>query len=85
MQTEDLKRREMPLSFGCVAVTRHDAGRRRAVCNSSLEERILNVVFDRPKSSTRTVVHEAIDYLLRLPVDGTAMCGAAAVRNSCAE
>ncbi|GFX01022.1 hypothetical protein TNCV_4579881 [Trichonephila clavipes] len=38
-------------------VTRHDAGRRRAVPSSSLEESILNIVADIPESSTRAVAH----------------------------
>ncbi|GFU45108.1 hypothetical protein TNCV_4235741 [Trichonephila clavipes] len=38
-------------------VTRHDAGRRRLVRTPSLEESILNVVVDRPDSSTRAVAH----------------------------
>ncbi|GFW29213.1 hypothetical protein TNCV_4132872 [Trichonephila clavipes] len=38
-------------------VTRYDAGRRRAVPSPSLEEDILNVVADRPESSTRAVAH----------------------------
>ncbi|GFU05202.1 hypothetical protein TNCV_575321 [Trichonephila clavipes] len=38
-------------------VTRHDAGRQRAVCSSSLEESILNVVAVRPESSTGAVAH----------------------------
>ncbi|GFW33749.1 fatty acid synthase [Trichonephila clavipes] len=40
-------------------VTRHDDGQRRAVRSPSLEERILNVVADRPKSKTRAVAHHA--------------------------
>ncbi|GFV55782.1 DUF4817 domain-containing protein [Trichonephila clavipes] len=39
-------------------VTRHDLGRRRAVKSQSMEESILNVVADRPKSSTRAVAHQ---------------------------
>ncbi|GFV42051.1 uncharacterized protein TNCV_1569181 [Trichonephila clavipes] len=38
-------------------VSRHHAGRRRAVRSPSLEESILNVVADRPESSTRAVAH----------------------------
>ncbi|GFY06617.1 DUF4817 domain-containing protein [Trichonephila clavipes] len=38
-------------------VTRHNAGRRRAVLSPSLKESILNVVADRPESSTRAVAH----------------------------
>ncbi|GFT27524.1 hypothetical protein TNCV_1276131 [Trichonephila clavipes] len=38
-------------------VTGHNAGLRRAVSSSSLEESILNVVADRPESSTRAVAH----------------------------
>ncbi|GFW00655.1 uncharacterized protein TNCV_2284011 [Trichonephila clavipes] len=38
-------------------VTRHDAGQRRAVRSSSLEESTLNAVADRPESSTRAVAH----------------------------
>ncbi|GFW75053.1 DUF4817 domain-containing protein [Trichonephila clavipes] len=38
-------------------ITRHDAGRRRTVSSPSLEESILNVVADRPESSTRAVAH----------------------------
>ncbi|GFY12562.1 hypothetical protein TNCV_2447531 [Trichonephila clavipes] len=38
-------------------VTRHDAGQRKAVVNSSLEESFLNFVADRQKSSTRYVTH----------------------------
>ncbi|GFU16819.1 hypothetical protein TNCV_923211 [Trichonephila clavipes] len=38
-------------------VTRHDAGRRRAVRGPSLEKSILNIVADRPESSTRDVAH----------------------------
>ncbi|GFX57776.1 hypothetical protein TNCV_1495371 [Trichonephila clavipes] len=34
-------------------VTRHDAGCRTAVCSPNLEESILNVVADRPGSSTK--------------------------------
>ncbi|GFW30789.1 hypothetical protein TNCV_4089091 [Trichonephila clavipes] len=41
-------------------VTRHDAGRRRAVTSSSLEESLLNVVTDRPESSTRAVAHHNV-------------------------
>ncbi|GFY23935.1 hypothetical protein TNCV_4896161 [Trichonephila clavipes] len=36
-------------------VTRHDAGRRRGIPSSRLEESILDVVVDRPESSRRTV------------------------------
>ncbi|GFY28602.1 uncharacterized protein TNCV_4150331 [Trichonephila clavipes] len=39
-------------------VTRHDAGRQRAVRSPSLEESILNVVAVRPESSTRAVAHQ---------------------------
>ncbi|GFY26183.1 hypothetical protein TNCV_354991 [Trichonephila clavipes] len=35
----------------------HDVGRLRAVRSTSLEESILNVVTDRPESSTRAVAH----------------------------
>ncbi|GFX58160.1 uncharacterized protein TNCV_4049181 [Trichonephila clavipes] len=38
-------------------VTRHDAGWRRTIRSSSLKEIILNVVADRPQSSTRAVAH----------------------------
>ncbi|GFY28532.1 hypothetical protein TNCV_4149631 [Trichonephila clavipes] len=38
-------------------VTRHNAGRQRAVRSPSLEESILNVVAVRPESSTRAVAH----------------------------
>ncbi|GFS52950.1 hypothetical protein TNCV_330971 [Trichonephila clavipes] len=38
-------------------VIRHDAGRRRTVFSTSLEESILNVVADRPESSIRVVAH----------------------------
>ncbi|GFX74997.1 hypothetical protein TNCV_1845691 [Trichonephila clavipes] len=38
-------------------VTRHDAGRRRAVRSPILEEGILNVVANRPESSTRVVAY----------------------------
>ncbi|GFU75543.1 uncharacterized protein TNCV_2862581 [Trichonephila clavipes] len=37
--------------------TKHDAGRRRAVRSPCLEESILNVVTNRPESSTRTSAH----------------------------
>ncbi|GFW06212.1 uncharacterized protein TNCV_36871 [Trichonephila clavipes] len=59
-------------------ITRHDAGRQRAVRSPSLES-ILNVVAVRPQSSTRAVAHHRVqalnpvDNLLRLPVGGTAM------------
>ncbi|GFV65215.1 hypothetical protein TNCV_3683121 [Trichonephila clavipes] len=44
-------------------VTRHDAGRLRAVRSLSLEERILNVVSGRPESSTRAVAqHELLSH-----------------------
>ncbi|GFW57895.1 uncharacterized protein TNCV_1418421 [Trichonephila clavipes] len=95
-------------------VTRHDAGRRRPVRSSSLEESLLNVVTDRPELSTRAVArhvsvnHQTIcrvlnenrlhifhfqqvqalnptDYLLQLPVVGTAMCAAVGLHSSCAE
>ncbi|GFX29476.1 uncharacterized protein TNCV_4498711 [Trichonephila clavipes] len=39
-------------------VTRHDAGRRRAVRSPSLKESILNVEADRPKSSRAVVSHQ---------------------------
>ncbi|GFX72907.1 uncharacterized protein TNCV_1698041 [Trichonephila clavipes] len=38
-------------------VTRHDAGRQRAVCSPILEKSILNIVAVRPESSTRAVAH----------------------------
>ncbi|GFT54400.1 hypothetical protein TNCV_2727341 [Trichonephila clavipes] len=38
-------------------VARYDVGRRTAVCSPNLEESILNIVADRPVSSTRGVVH----------------------------
>ncbi|GFX95751.1 hypothetical protein TNCV_4886771 [Trichonephila clavipes] len=38
-------------------ITRHDAGRRRAVRSPSLEGSILNVVADRRESITRAVAH----------------------------
>ncbi|GFY27043.1 uncharacterized protein TNCV_2066641 [Trichonephila clavipes] len=38
-------------------VIRHDAGQRIAVRCSSLEKSILNIVADKPDSSTRTVAH----------------------------
>ncbi|GFU91592.1 uncharacterized protein TNCV_2543561 [Trichonephila clavipes] len=38
-------------------VTRHDAGRQRAVRSPSLEESILNGAADRPESSTRAIAH----------------------------
>ncbi|GFX91183.1 DUF4817 domain-containing protein [Trichonephila clavipes] len=38
-------------------VTRHDAGRRRHVRSSNLDESILNVVANRPESSTKVVAH----------------------------
>ncbi|GFW06810.1 uncharacterized protein TNCV_3289101 [Trichonephila clavipes] len=38
-------------------VNKYDAGRRRAVRSSNLEENILNIVADRPESSTRAVAH----------------------------
>ncbi|GFV11102.1 uncharacterized protein TNCV_2718461 [Trichonephila clavipes] len=38
-------------------VTRHDAGRKRAVRSSIRGESILNVVAVRPESSTRAVAH----------------------------
>ncbi|GFT29043.1 uncharacterized protein TNCV_3586921 [Trichonephila clavipes] len=60
-------------------VSRHDADRRRAVSSPSLVESMLNVVADRPESTTTAVTHYRVqalnpeDYLLRLPVEGTAM------------
>ncbi|GFX22373.1 uncharacterized protein TNCV_1815741 [Trichonephila clavipes] len=72
-------------------VTRHGAGQRRVVRSPSLEERILNVVADRPESSTRAVAHHRIqalnpaDFLLRLSMGGTAMCTAAGLHSSCVE
>ncbi|PRD27373.1 UNVERIFIED_CONTAM: hypothetical protein NCL1_35529 [Trichonephila clavipes] len=44
-------------------ITRHDAGRRRAVSSPGQEESILNVVADRPESSTRTVAHHTASIL----------------------
>ncbi|GFU79959.1 hypothetical protein TNCV_578391 [Trichonephila clavipes] len=38
-------------------VTSHGSGRQRAVRSPRLEESILNVVIDRPESSTRTIAH----------------------------
>ncbi|GFV68260.1 uncharacterized protein TNCV_1875421 [Trichonephila clavipes] len=38
-------------------VTKHDAGRQRAVRSPSLKESILNVVTHRPESSIRAVAH----------------------------
>ncbi|GFT95087.1 uncharacterized protein TNCV_1473481 [Trichonephila clavipes] len=38
-------------------VTRHDAGRQRAVRSPTLEESILNIVAVRPESSIRAVAH----------------------------
>ncbi|GFW29212.1 hypothetical protein TNCV_4132871 [Trichonephila clavipes] len=53
-----LKRLHRQLRETCsFHVTRYDAGRRRAVPSPSLEEDILNVVADRPESSTRAVAH----------------------------
>ncbi|GFX20930.1 uncharacterized protein TNCV_79851 [Trichonephila clavipes] len=72
-------------------VTRHAADRRSAVRRPTLEEIILNVVSDRPESSTRSVAHDRVqalnpaDYLLRLPVNGTAMCAAAGLHDLCAQ
>ncbi|GFV78183.1 hypothetical protein TNCV_1036511 [Trichonephila clavipes] len=44
-------------------VKRHGASRRRAVRNPSLEESILNVVADTPKSSTRAVAEVLVSDL----------------------
>ncbi|PRD30561.1 UNVERIFIED_CONTAM: hypothetical protein NCL1_26092 [Trichonephila clavipes] len=60
-------------------ITRHDSGQQRAVRILNLEESILNVVAERPESSTRAFAHHRIQalnpagYLLRLPVGDTAM------------
>ena len=43
---------------GSFYLTRHEAGRRRAVRSPSLEESILNTVADRHESSTRAVTHK---------------------------
>ncbi|GFU80348.1 uncharacterized protein TNCV_3521221 [Trichonephila clavipes] len=64
-------------------VTRHDAGRRRAVQSPSLEESILNGVADRPESSSTSL--NSADYLLRLPVGRTTMCAAAGLYSLCVE
>ncbi|GFV52471.1 uncharacterized protein TNCV_4707721 [Trichonephila clavipes] len=72
-------------------VTKQDAGRRKAVRTPSLEESILRVVAVRPESSTRADAHNPVqvlnlvDYLLRLPLDATAMCIADGLCSSCAE
>ncbi|GFX20879.1 hypothetical protein TNCV_79341 [Trichonephila clavipes] len=93
-------------------VTRHDSGRRRPVSSPSQEESILNVVADRPESSTRAIFHHVsvtqqavckvlnenplhifhfqrvlkpAEYLLRLPVGGTAVYATARHHSSCAE
>ncbi|GFT81510.1 uncharacterized protein TNCV_3673611 [Trichonephila clavipes] len=42
---------------GSIHFTSHDAGRRRPVRSPSLKENILNVVPERPQSSTRAVAH----------------------------
>ncbi|GFW40822.1 uncharacterized protein TNCV_4368701 [Trichonephila clavipes] len=72
-------------------VTRHDSSRLRDVSSSILEESNLNVVADRPESSSRAVAYHVVpdlntaDYLLRLPVGSTKICTAAALRSSSAE
>ncbi|GFW74099.1 uncharacterized protein TNCV_4176451 [Trichonephila clavipes] len=74
-------------------VTRHDTGRRKAVHCSSQEESILNIVADRPGSSTRAVAYQLsriqtlnpADCFLRLPVGGTATSAAKGLHSSCAE
>ncbi|GFW66778.1 hypothetical protein TNCV_3783481 [Trichonephila clavipes] len=51
----------------------------------------LNVVADRPVSSTRAVAHHRVQVLnptdcpLRLPVGSTILCAAAGLHSSCAE
>ncbi|GFV80077.1 hypothetical protein TNCV_1476401 [Trichonephila clavipes] len=74
-------------------IIRHDADRRRAVCSPSLEKGILNVVADRPESSTTAVAHYInqvqdwipADFVLRMPIGATAICVAAGLHRSCAE
>ncbi|GFW33248.1 hypothetical protein TNCV_2859261 [Trichonephila clavipes] len=69
-------------------VTIDDVGRRRAVCSPSVEESIVNVVADRPKSSTRAVAPHVsmIHHTVGVPPVGvTAICTAAEFHSPCAE
>ncbi|GFS99485.1 hypothetical protein TNCV_4534531 [Trichonephila clavipes] len=63
-------------------------GRVASVGSPNLDESILNIVADRPISSTRAVAHHLVkalnpaDYLLQLPVGGTAKGATAALHSS---
>ncbi|GFV74135.1 hypothetical protein TNCV_4510411 [Trichonephila clavipes] len=52
-----------------VQVTRHDAGRQRAVGSTSLEESILNVVAVRSESSTRVVAHHGVGGAMKIMIE----------------
>ncbi|GFV80074.1 hypothetical protein TNCV_1476371 [Trichonephila clavipes] len=61
------------------AVARHVRVNHQSVCTMLNENRLHHFHFQRVQASNPA------DYLLRLPMDGTAMCAVAGLHSSCAK